>query len=263
MMMADNLGLMLTPDLIMEIGRSKDRRIGVGAKGEKARFRRIASRAEKFGIGELIVFEDPDELAEALRDGGIDAAVRGNLDSTAAMRAVKNAFSVRKILRMALLKPVGGPLFFFAPVGVDEGWSVEEKIELIELGGKLMTRLGVEPKVGILSGGRHGDRGRHPVVDRTLSDAEEIVRRAGELGYDVKDCEILIENAIEDRNMIIAPDGISGNLIFRTLHFLGGGKALGAPILNIDRVFVDTSRAKRSYLDSIALASALTGRGKK
>ena len=31
--------------------------------------------------------------------------------------------------------------------------------------------------------------------------------------------------------MLIAPDGISGNLVFRTLHFLGGGKALGAPIL--------------------------------
>jgi predicted methyltransferase MtxX (methanogen marker protein 4) len=32
---------------------------------------------------------------------------------------------------------------------------------------------------------------------------------------------------------------------------------MGAPILNIDRVFVDTSRAKASYSDSIALASAL------
>jgi len=263
MMMADNLCPMLTPDLIVEFGRSKDRRIGVGAKGEKARFRKVASRAEKLGIGEVVIFEDSDELASALREGRIDAAVRGNLDSAVAMKAVKDTFAVRKILRMALLQPARGPLFFFAPVGVDEGWTVEEKVELIELGRKLMMRLDVEPKVGILSGGRHGDRGRHPVVDRTLSDAEEIVRRAVEMGYDAKDCEILIENAVEDRNMIIAPDGISGNLIFRTLHFLGGGRALGAPILNIDRVFVDTSRAKRSYLDSIALASALTGRGKK
>jgi len=60
--------------------------------------------------------------------------------------------------------------------------------------------------------------------------------------------------------MIIGPDGISGNLIFRTLHFLGEGRALGAVVLNIDRVFVDTSRAKGSYVDSIALASALVGK---
>jgi predicted methyltransferase MtxX (methanogen marker protein 4) len=145
---------------------------------------------------------------------------------------------------------------------VDEGWTVEEKMEFVDLGGKLMRRMGVEPKIGVLSGGRIGDKGRHPVVDRTLSDAEEVTKRGVALGMDVTNCEILIENAIVDRNFILAPDGISGNLIFRTLHFLGRGKALGAVILNIDRVFIDTSRAKASYVDSIALASALVGKRK-
>jgi predicted methyltransferase MtxX (methanogen marker protein 4) len=104
--------------------------------------------------------------------------------------------------------------------------------------------------------------GRHPVVDKTLSDAEEITKRGIAARLDIKNCEILIEDAIVDRNIILAPDGISGNLIFRTLHFLGRGKALGAIVLNIDRVFIDTSRAKSSYVDSIALASALSGRRK-
>jgi predicted methyltransferase MtxX (methanogen marker protein 4) len=40
---------------------------------------------------------------------------------------------------------------------------------------------------------------------------------------------------------------------------LGDGKAKGAVVLNIDKVFIDTSRAKTSYLDSIALASAMVG----
>jgi predicted methyltransferase MtxX (methanogen marker protein 4) len=127
---------------------------------------------------------------------------------------------------------------------------------------KLLRRMGVEPRIGVLSGGRLGDKGRHPVVDRTLSDAEEVTGRGVAAGLDVKDFEILIEDAAIDRNFILAPDGISGNLIFRTLHFLGRGKALGAVVLNIDRVFVDTSRAKSSYVDSIALASALVGRRK-
>ncbi len=35
------------------------------------------------------------------------------------------------------------------------------------------------------------------------------------------------------------PDGISGNLIFRMLVFLGGGYWYGAPVL-MEKVFVDT-----------------------
>ena len=35
---------------------------------------------------------------------------------------------------------------------------------------------------------------------------------------------------------------------------------MGAPILNIDKVYIDTSRAKSDYVDAIALASALVGK---
>jgi len=56
---------------------------------------------------------------------------------------------------------------------------------------------------------------------------------------------------------VVAPDGVSGNLIFRTLHFLGGCRAYGAPVVNLDRIFVDTSRAKSDYSDSILFAAVL------
>ncbi|MDD1743468.1 MAG: methanogen marker protein 4, partial [Methanomassiliicoccales archaeon] len=148
------------------------------------------------------------------------------------------------------------------PVGIDEGRTVAQKVEMVMAGAALMRRIGVEPKVGILSGGRKGDEGRDPLVDRSLQEADEVVARVSSSGVEVKHYQILIEEAAQECNMIIAPDGISGNLIFRTLHFLGEGKALGAVVLNIDRVFVDTSRAKSSYVDSIAMASALVGSGK-
>ena len=55
--------------------------------------------------------------------------------------------------------------------------------------------------------------------------------------------EILIENAIEKgSNLIIAPDGISGNLIYRTLVHLGGGNAYGAIYMGLDNTIIDTSR---------------------
>jgi len=89
------------------------------------------------------------------------------------------------------------------------------------------------------------------------------VERLGkEEGFNVEHCQILIEDAIKVKNLIIAPDGISGNIIFRTMHLVDGCVSMGAPILNLDKVFVDTSRAKRCYVDSIALASALAFQGK-
>jgi len=125
----------------------------------------------------------------------------------------------------------------------------------------MLESMGIEPAVGILSGGRMSDIGRNLVTDRTIRDAEELVSWGTRQGINIEHDEILIEKAASSRNFILAPDGISGNLIFRTLYFLGGGRALGAPVINIDRVFIDTSRSKQDYIDSIALASAMVGNG--
>ncbi|MEJ2279092.1 MAG: phosphate acyltransferase [Candidatus Lokiarchaeota archaeon] len=73
--------------------------------------------------------------------------------------------------------------------------------------------------------------------------------------------QILIEDAIDNKaNLIIAPDGISGNLIYRTLVHLGGGKAYGAIYMNIDRTIIDTSRVGNlsEINGALLLALALT-----
>jgi putative methanogen marker protein 4 len=159
---------------------------------------------------------------------------------------------VQRLERAALLETADGTLFFLAPVGVDEGWEIGEKIELARKAQALAVRLGLRAKIGVLSGGRSGDIGRHPAVDRSLADAELIARMTGGSHY-----EILIEDAVQDCGVIIAPDGISGNLIFRTLVFLGSGRGHGAPVLNIGRTFVDTSRATPDYANAIRLADIL------
>jgi len=110
--------------------------------------------------------------------------------------------------------------------------------------------------VGILSGGRFEDKGRDITVDRTLEDAEIVTKKVYALGIEAKNYSILIEDAIKEANFIMAPDGISGNLIFRTLVFLGGGYGHGAPVL-MEKVFVDTSRVGGHYTRAIMLASAL------
>jgi putative methanogen marker protein 4 len=255
----DDIGAMLSMELILSKAKGPERRIGIGVAGDLDKVEASASIAKASKFGDVKLFTDVDEMVKELRHGQLDAAIRGSLDANLALRAIKQEFSVDHVSRMAILEPRNGHMFFFAPVGIDEGRTVAQKVEMVVAGAALMRRIGVEPKVGILSGGRKGDEGRDPLVDRSLEEGDEVVARLSSIGVVAKHYQILIEEAAKECNMIIAPDGISGNLIFRTLHFLGDGKALGAVVLNIDSIFVDTSRAKSSYLDSIALASALIG----
>jgi len=206
---------------------------------------------------EIIHSDDPSKkLVELLLTGKIDGAVRGTLSATKTLSELKRSLNVRKLYRVALLETADGRPFFLAPVGIDEGNSVYDKVELIKRGAEHFKRLGIEMRVGILSGGRFEDKGRDKTVDRTLEEAEAVTRKVRYLGIEAKNYSILIEDAIEEANFIIAPDGISGNLIFRTLVFLGGGYGHGAPVL-MEKVFVDTSRAGGHYTRAIMLASAL------
>ncbi|HVN65699.1 MAG TPA: methanogenesis marker protein Mmp4/MtxX [Methanomicrobiales archaeon] len=204
----------------------------------------------------LVIRDLPENaLVKDLVDGRIDAAVRGSLPSNTTLRALKEATGVPHLLRIALLSTREGRAFLLAPVGVDEGWTVEEKVELIERGRGYLALFGLPGEVAVLSGGRHGDLGRHPAVDRSIAQAELVARLTGAVNR-----EILIEDAIGSAGLIIAPDGISGNLIFRTLVHLGEGHAHGAPVVNIDRIFVDTSRASPDYADALITASVLAKR---
>ena len=167
------------------------------------------------------ILENPfpeQALVADLVSENIDAAVRGTLPSNSTLKALKAAMGVDHLERIALLETVHGKKFLLTPVGVDEGWTVTEKLELIKKGRIIAKKFGLPEKVGVLSGGRLGDVGRHPQVDASMADAE-LVARLGNATH----CEILIEDAIETCGLIIAPDGISGNLVFRTLVFLGGG----------------------------------------
>jgi putative methanogen marker protein 4 len=250
---------MLTPEQIFKRARENQARVGIGLGENAGKVRSNARSAESKGYAKVSTFRSPEEMISALASGSIDAAVRGDLSANSTMAAIKGQFSLDHLLRAALMQPKGGRMFFLAPVGVDEGWEVEDKMEFIRLSSRLFSSLGLRMEVGVLSGGRLGDMGRNAMVDRTIRDAMELEERGRREGYSVQHCQILIEEAVRSKNLILAPDGITGNLIFRTMHLVDGCVSMGAPILNLEQVFVDTSRAKRCYVDSIALASALSG----
>ncbi|MDD1691067.1 MAG: methanogenesis marker protein Mmp4/MtxX [Methanoregula sp.] len=196
---------------------------------------------------------NPDAtLVSDLMTGTINAAVRGSLPGEITLQMLKAAAGVTHLERVALLETAGGKKFMFAPVGIAEGWTVTDKIALIQKGRVLARRFGLSEQVGVLSGGRFGGVGWHSVVDRSMADAELVAKLSGAAHY-----EFRIEDAIKSCGLIIAPDGISGNLIFRTLAYLGAGYGHGAPVVNIDKIFVDSSRAQPDYRNALLLAASL------
>ena len=253
---------MLTPAHIFQKAIANHATVGIGLGEDSRKVLTSVRTAERKGYARVLTFDSAEGMVTALRRGEVDAAVRGDLSANQAMAEVKSQFSLEHLLRAALMQPKGGRMFFLAPVGVDEGWGVVQKLEFVRYSAALFRQLGIEMEVGMLSGGRMGDIGRSAEVDRTIQEATEVERLGRSEGFDVEHCQILIEEAVRTKNLVIAPDGISGNIIFRTMHLVDGCVSMGAPILNLDRVFIDTSRAKKCYADSIALASALVHQGK-
>lgn len=205
------------------------------------------------GNVEIRFCDKPEQsLAEDLYFKRIDGAVRGTLPANDTLAYLKKVYNVGRLERIALLETADGDMFFFAPVGVDEGRTVEEKISLVNEGRKLAKAFGFSDKTAVLSGGRMGDIGRDETVDKTIIDAQKVAEATG-----ADHAEILIEDAVKKYSVIIAPDGISGNLVFRTLSFLGHGHGHGAPIVNISGNFVDSSRASSSYETIINLTVSI------
>jgi len=246
--------------------RKNHARIGIGIwKGDRELLSSLKEAEEYAGlllVGQMEEQSDLEvhcsdepwqDLPRMLAAGEIDAAVRGNLPASRTMRALSGQFDIR-IRRLALLA-IPGWSFFLAPVGIDEGETISDRLSLVTEGAKFLQRLEIEPQVSVLSGGRLEDLGRSERVDRSLAEGELIASRAMEQGIAARHRGILIEDCLGD-DMIIAPDGISGNFAFRTLLFLCRARAFGAPVL-MEKVFVDSSRARGDFNGPIMLASAL------
>ena len=194
----------------------------------------------------LIHSEVPEkDIFEFLENNTINSVIRGSLSSSKFLKNLKKHLNTDVINRLALLETADGHQFFYGPVGIDECNNVEDKIEFLENAKKEIELLNIEPIISVLSGGRLGDIGREGSIDTSIRIGEKTVAIMKERYPDlvINHDEILIENAVKNKsNLIVAPDGISGNLIYRTLVHLGGGKAYGAIYMGLEKIIIDTSR---------------------
>ncbi|MHA1933403.1 MAG: methanogenesis marker protein Mmp4/MtxX, partial [Promethearchaeota archaeon] len=169
----------------------------------------------------------------------------GSSSSNKFLGNLRKFLNTQKINRLALLETVDGHQFFYGPVGIDECNNLTDKLEFIEHILKEFELLNIKPNISVLSGGRLGDIGRDSKIDNSIREGEKIVEimKTKYTNLSIKHHEILIEDAVMNKsNFILAPDGISGNLIYRTLVHLGGGKAYGAIYMGLKKTIIDTSR---------------------
>jgi putative methanogen marker protein 4 len=205
----------------------------------------------------LVGFEEPRDLVVSLKRGEIGVAVRGTLSSSKVLQCLKDEFRLKEVMRAAVLEDSRGKPFILAPVGIDEGIDYPSRIRLASATIEYFSRLGWDLKTGILSKGRLEDGSRGPQIRRSLEEGEMLAKALREQGTNARHYAILVEDAVKECDLVIAPDGVSGNLIFRSLHFVGATRAYGAPVVNLDKVFVDTSRGKADFSDSVLFAAGL------
>ena len=226
---------------------ASDIRVGIGIA------RRSSAVAGRFDDAAVRAFTSAGGLFKALREGEVEAVVRGELGAREFLEAVSGLWAGRKACRIALLSTLPGQPFLFAPIGIDEGETLEEKSRLVRYGRSLLEELGWPDRVGVLAGGRSEDRGRSSGVDRSLRQAtpwptapERIAPHPhrGSGGADT---------------LVLAPDGRAGNLIYRTLVHLGKGRSHGAVYFPGNQVVMDTSRAAPAveYGEAVKLARFL------
>lgn len=212
----------------------------------------------KYNINIKLIHNDND-LVKAIMDDKIDAVVRGSLAASGVIKEVKKHFP--EISRATY---VNGNCheFLLSPVGIDEGNTIEDKLKIAINCGEFLKKLDKKPKIAILADGRKGDYGRSEKISKSIDESEELTRLIKEnTDFEVKNYYILIEQALNDNcNVIIAPDGIIGNIIFRTLILVNSWPSCGAITFGINGIYIDTSRDQtvEGYLRSLIFAYKLT-----
>jgi putative methanogen marker protein 4 len=211
----------------------------------------------KYEIDIRLIHTDT-ELVKAILDDEIDAVVRGSLAASGVIKEVKKHFP--EISRATYVNGEGHE-FLLTPVGIDEGTAVEDKLKIAMHCGEFLKKLNKEPKIAILADGRKGDYGRSEQISKSIDESEKLTQLIKEnTDFNVKNYYILIEQALNDNcNVIIAPDGIIGNIIFRTLILVNSWPSCGAITFGINGIYIDTSRDQsvEGYLRSLIFAYKL------
>lgn len=208
-----------------------------------------------------VISDNPErKLPELLVNGEFDGIVRGTIDDFKTYENYQEIIGrgrTAKMINLALLEDAYSRQFFISEASNPSGWTKEEKIKSCEAIIDFMKKeLGVKPKIGMITGVRHDTYKRRKntrsgvigILNKTYEDAEEIIKYFRKKRIEAKNYAIELDAAVEDNcNIIVPPNGMVGNQIFRALCLIGGGKILICPRINLPHCYEDNSRCEKDF----------------
>jgi len=255
---------------ISEKARSGRKRIGIGILHPDEAIVNSLIRAKEFC--EVIAFGEelkqissiptntPEEsLIEAIASGDIDAIVRGQANATVmrAELAARFSYPPETIKDLGVVKDNLSRVFIPIAISNFQGWTVDQKIELIREAIELSSLLNLPVKVGVTSGARPNEWGSIPYLAETYTDAEKIVSIL-EPEMPIKHYYIDIEKAMADQcTILVFANGMVGNHVLRSLVFLGQVKIYGGIISGIDQLVVESFKNSSGFFEYLEFANAL------
>lgn len=179
---------------------------------------------------------------------------------------IKTETGAEKIFRLSVFLTHKEKLLFTTPAGPDMNSGLEDLEFCVKAGMPLIQNLGIQPEIGIISGGRSGDLGRNETVDQTILGAEALEKKLNAEGISAKHYTILIEDAVKEANFLILPDSLSGEMILKTVAGVGEGVEIGNILLlkppagktiSGDKIYIEQLTKKADLANAEILKEAL------
>ena len=162
-----------------------------------------------------------------------------------AIKVLKTCDEVNHVASMQMLA-FKNKMKIFADIAVNIDPDAETLAEITLLTAREARRLGIDPKVAMLSFSNFGSV-RHPQYDKIVA-AKEIIRSMdadllveGPMHADVAVSDELLQRRYpfsvlqSEANVLIFPDLMSGNTAYKLLEQLGGATAIGPILLGMSK----------------------------
>jgi len=212
-----------------------------------------------------IISKNPEEkIAKMLFNEEVEGIIRGTIDDFKTLETYHSLIgpeAAQKEIELALLQDAFGRLFYISEGSNPRGWNRKEKMKgVIGVVEFMQKELGITPKIGFITGIRHETYQRKKkqtgwpmdYLKETYEDAEYGVRYFKKQSIEAKNYAIELNTAVEEGcNIIVPPNGMVGNQIFRAVVFLGKGKLISASRANLPHPYEDNSRNEKDFEDHV------------
>lgn len=146
-------------------------------EGENKNILKASQKFEKNNNINIKTVTTDKELNDAILNPKIDAVIRGSLPSNNIIKNLKKTHPQSKINRATIINDKTHK-FLITPVGIDEGNTLENKIELIKQSIEFIKKIGKTPKIAILAKGRKDDKNRSNTIDKSLNESEQLTKNS-------------------------------------------------------------------------------------